>query len=66
MIREIEIMKKTAKAKPEVWRDVPGYEGYYQVSDMGRIRSVDRTVLTKNGTFNPEDYRVYKRNKSNK
>lgn len=38
-----------AKAKPEVWRDVPGYEGYYQASDMGRVRSVGRTVLTKNG-----------------
>lgn len=26
----------------EEWRDVVGYEGYYQVSDMGRVRSVDR------------------------
>jgi len=26
----------------EEWRDVPGYEGQYQVSDMGRVRSVDR------------------------
>lgn len=22
----------------EVWKDIPGYEGYYQVSDLGRIR----------------------------
>lgn len=28
----------------ETWKDVPGYEGYYQVSDQGRIRSLDRTV----------------------
>jgi len=33
----------------EVWRDIPDYEGYYQVSDLGRIRSLDRTVLTTNG-----------------
>lgn len=26
------------------WRDVPGYEGYYQVSNDGRVRSVDRVV----------------------
>lgn len=26
----------------EQWRDVPGYENYYQVSDLGRVRSLDR------------------------
>ena len=28
----------------ERWRDVVGYVGYYQVSDQGRVRSVDRVV----------------------
>lgn len=28
----------------EVWRAVPGYEGRYEVSDLGRVRSLDRTV----------------------
>jgi len=28
----------------EVWRDVPGYEGRYQASDQGRVRSVDHRV----------------------
>lgn len=28
----------------EVWKDIPGYEGYYQASDQGRIRSLDRVV----------------------
>lgn len=28
----------------EEWRDIPGYEGYYQASNTGRIRSVDRVV----------------------
>lgn len=23
----------------EVWKDIPGYEGYYQVSNMGRVKS---------------------------
>lgn len=26
----------------EEWRPVVGYEGYYEVSDLGRVRSVDR------------------------
>lgn len=36
-------------SKQEIWRDIPGYEGYYQVSDEGRVRSLSRTMLTKNG-----------------
>lgn len=27
----------------EVWKDIPGYIGEYQVSNMGRVRSLDRT-----------------------
>ena len=30
----------------EEWRDVEGYEGIYQVSNMGRIRSLDRQILS--------------------
>lgn len=28
----------------EIWKDVEGYEGYYQVSSIGRVRSCDRLV----------------------
>lgn len=28
----------------EVWKDIPGYEGRYQASSLGRIRSLDRRV----------------------
>lgn len=28
----------------EVWKDIPGYEGKYQASTEGRIRSLDRPV----------------------
>lgn len=34
----------------EIWKDIPGYEGRYQASTMGRIRSVDRTI-TQIGRF---------------
>lgn len=29
----------------EIWKDVTGYEGLYQVSNMGRVRSTHRTIL---------------------
>ena len=32
----------------EIWKDIPGYEGRYQVSDQGRVRSVDRVVQSIN------------------
>lgn len=28
----------------EIWRPIPGWEGYYEASNHGRIRSVNRTV----------------------
>ncbi|QEQ94428.1 HNH endonuclease [Mycobacterium phage Leozinho] len=31
---------------PEEWRPVVGYEGLYEVSDRGRVRSLDRTIQT--------------------
>lgn len=31
----------------EEWRDVVGYEGFYQVSNFGNVRSVDRYVECK-------------------
>lgn len=32
----------------EIWKDIPGYEGMYQVSDYGNVRAVTRTILTSN------------------
>lgn len=28
----------------EIWKDIPEYEGYYQASNIGRIRSLDRLI----------------------
>lgn len=33
----------------EIWKDVKGYEGLYQISNMGRLRSLDRVITTKAG-----------------
>lgn len=29
----------------EIWKDIKGYEGYYQISSFGRIRGKDRLVF---------------------
>lgn len=31
--------------KIEIWKDVEGYEGIYQVSNFGRVRSLDRIII---------------------
>lgn len=33
----------------EIWEDIKGYEGLYQVSNLGRVRSLDRVVVYTNG-----------------
>ena len=44
----------------EIWKDVKGFEGYYQVSNMGRVRSVDRGVAYSNGTIHHHKSRILK------
>lgn len=34
----------------EVWKNVVGFEGLYQVSNLGRVKSLDRFLVYKNGT----------------
>ena len=33
----------------ESWKEIPGYEGIYEISDLGRIRSINRTKVDRNG-----------------
>lgn len=33
----------------EEWRAIPGWEGFYEVSDHGRIRGLDRRIVTSDG-----------------
>ena len=36
----------------EIWKDIKGYEGLYQVSNKGRVKSLERVVMRNNG--NPQ------------
>ena len=38
--------------KGEIWKDIKDYEGLYQVSNMGRVKSLERTV------WNGRGYRI--------
>ncbi len=32
----------------EIWKDIKGYEGYYQISNIGRVKSLSHSILRKN------------------
>lgn len=34
----------------EIWKDIAGYEGIYQVSNLGKIRSCERKIFYKKGS----------------
>lgn len=40
----------------EIWKDIKGYEGLYQVSDHGNVRSVPRLYQSKEQGFNWDRY----------
>lgn len=33
----------------EIWKDIEGYEGYYQISNLGNVKSLARTIIRKDG-----------------
>ena len=49
----------------EEWKDIPGYEGLYQVSNLGRIKSLARKVKTKNGHYQGYNEKILKMGTNN-
>ena len=35
----------------EIWKDIKGYEGIYQVSNLGRIKSLERFIKGKKNKY---------------
>lgn len=35
----------------EIWKDIDGYEGLYQISNLGNVKSLNRFVSCKNNTI---------------
>lgn len=52
----------------EIWKDIKGFEGRYQVSNMGRVKSLARTVTIRNKvgglTDRPVPERIISTNKT--
>lgn len=45
----------------EIWKDVVGYEGYYKVSNLGRVKSLERKEwCVKNNSFSIRKERIIK------
>lgn len=36
----------------EIWKDIKGYEGLYQVSNRGKVRSLRRNITLRQGITN--------------
>lgn len=45
--KAIQISEKKMPTIQETWVDIKGYEGIYQVSDLGNVRSIDRLNYNK-------------------
>lgn len=45
----------------EIWKDIPGYEGLYQVSNLGQVKSLPRVVQGKSKTGTDFDRRLPER-----
>ena len=39
----------------EEWKDIKGYEGLYQVSNEGRVKSLSRTIIKSDKTINTKE-----------
>jgi len=44
----------------ETWRPVQGYEGYYKVSNYGRVRGLDRISITRRGRARKQKGKILK------
>jgi len=51
--------------KSEIWKDVIGYEGLYQVSNLGNVKSLDREVTPNNRVPYWRKGKMCKQSKSN-
>ena len=49
----ISVIHHTVKHSMELWADIEGYEGRYQISTLGRVKSVARSVPAPQGRMKP-------------
>ena len=53
---ELETRTAYTDAEPdERWKDIPGYEGFYQISNRGRVKSLSRIVDAGNRKYSVQE-----------
>lgn len=50
----------------EIWKDIPGYEGYYKASSLGRIKKMPYITKNRVGGLMQKEERIIKPTKSKK
>lgn len=50
----------------EIWKDIPNYEGLYQVSNLGNVRRIKKWCGNKNTKIYKEDNTIIKKHITNK
>lgn len=50
----------------EMWKDIKGFEGMYQISNKGRVRSLDRAVKQRNDSIQIKKGKVLVQTKNHK
>lgn len=58
--------KMSTASSEEVWKPIPNYEGLYEVSDFGRVRSLPKSVVDPNGRIRNYPLRVLRQQATNK
>jgi hypothetical protein len=50
--------------KEEIWKDIIGFEGYYQVSNFGNVKSLDRLIISNRSSQRLKSQAIKKTNRS--
>ncbi len=48
----------------EIWKDIEGYEGLYQISNFGNVKSLERTIVKSDGVVQVRCERIMAKRES--
>ena len=48
----------------EIWKDIQGYEGFYQISNLGNVKSLERVIDEGNGILQHRKERIMNKRES--
>lgn len=55
----MEYLREVIMTNKEIWKPIKGYEGYYEISNMGRVKSLERMVPYSVSGFFRKQYKFY-------